>query len=272
MSQLHPKFGIPMAAEQYAAEWQRSASTFSAAGHYVWMNQQLGEAPQVIEIGCGAGASTVALATAGRKVLSIESNTTAADAALDKLQTAGHEAERIEVSQLASLSSWTGASVKILNIDAFAPELLSNLPRTSFDAVLCWMTGTHPEHIAQRLDIPYLDFDGGEMARYRESIQARSYEIGQACLKPKGIVQVVDRAAIRSWAQKDQMRVKLSEMQNELAGARFTTSKADCFLRKLLDGLSQSNIQYIANIPPGFDGVLVLASTKARLATGPGEA
>ena len=272
MSQPHPKFGTPMTASQYATEWKRSADAFSSAGHYAWMSEQLGTAPHVIEIGCGSGTSTQALATVGRRVLCIESNRPSVDATLSHLAALGLNAEEIGLSDLSSLGSWTGSNVKIINIDAFSPELIFSLPPASFDAVLCWMTGTHPEHIGQSLNISYLDFDGGEMARYRQKIQARSYELGLKALKVEGLVQVVDRAAIRSWAQKDQMRVELAEMQRDLAGPDFNIAKGESFLRKMSDGLSQSNIQYVASVPNGFDGILVLTSTKARLASAASDA
>ncbi len=272
MSDPHPKFGVPMTATQYAAEWKRSADAFRTAGHYAWMDEQLGDAPQIMEIGCGSGASTLALAGSGRKVLSIESNRDSVEGALSLLASAGVSAEEVGLSQLGGLNVWTGSDVKIVHVDVFSKDFRNSLPPSSFDAILCWMTGTHPEHIGQCLGIPYLEFDGGEMARYRQKIQMTSYELGTLALKTSGLVQIVDRAAIRSWAQKDQMRTELSEMQSELAGPRFKITKADCFLRKLTEGLNQSSIQYVASVPAGFDGVLVLTSSKARIAPAPSDA
>ena len=265
MTQAHPKFGLPMTTAEYAAEWQRSADAFSSAGHYRWMNEQLGQAERVVEIGCGSGASTEALVAAGRKVLSIESNQPALQSAISHLRGKGLDVDEMDRGQWGAGPPWAGAVVKLVNRDLFDTELDQFLPGQSFDAIVCWMTGTHPEHIAQRLEVPYMEFDTSHMAEYRKKVQTRAYALGQKILKRAGVVQVVDRAAIRSWSDKDQMRTDLAAAQAELSGQGFAIAKTDCFLRKLTDGLSQSSIQYVAHVPATFEGVLVLTSSKARL-------
>jgi hypothetical protein len=266
MTQVHPKFGMPMTSLQYAQEWQESAEAFFSASHYNWMSEQLGDAKRVIEVGCGSGASTEALVRTGRQVLVIESNQHCAEIADGRLSSKGIAAELISADRLTNLLSWDEAGVKLLVEDVLSTELEQRLPHGWFDAIVCWMTGSNPEHIGIAIGKPYMQFDGSEMPMYRSKVQERCYELGLLAMKSGGIVHVVDRAAIRSWADKDQMRLELAKTLGATAGSRYSLTKSDCFLRKLTEGLNQSSIQYMAQVPPGFEGVLVLTSARAHLA------
>lgn len=253
-----------MTALQYAEEWQQSAEAFSSAGHYNWMNEQLGDAKRVLEVGCGSGASTEALVTTGRQVLVIESNQACAEIANQRLTSKGIAVELISSDQLDDLVSWEDAGVKLLVIDVLSVEVEQRLPHSWFDAIVCWMTGSNPEHIGISIGKPYMQFDGSEMPMYRSRVQERCYELGAQIMNSQGIVHVVDRAAIRSWTDKDQMRLKLANAIGEAASSRYSVTKSDCFLRKITEGLNHSSIQYVAQVPRGFEGVLVLTSTKAH--------
>lgn len=267
MTQAHPKFGIPMNALQYAEEWQRSAEAFSSANHYAWMSDQLGDMKRVIEVGCGSGTSTEALVATGRHILVIESNQHCATISHDRLKSKGIPVEIISVGQLGSLVSWGEVGVKLLVEDILSTELEKQLPHGWFDAVVCWMTGSNPEHIGTSIGKPYMNFDGSEMPAYRQKVQGRCYELGARVLRGEGIVHIVDRAAISSWSDKDQLRLDLAKTLGSVAGARYSLSKDDCFLRKLTEGLSQSSIQYVSQVPAGSKGVVVLTSARAHLAS-----
>lgn len=261
----HPKFGVPMNAEQYAEEWKKSAEAFSSANHYNWMGEQLGNVKRVIEVGCGSGASTESLVAAGRQILVIESNQHCAQFSHDRLKSKGIQVEMISISQLNGLTSWDKIGVKLLVQDIFSTQFEQHLPHGWFDAIVCWMIGSNPEHIGLSIGKPYMSFDGSEMPAYREKIQKRGYELGCNALKKGGIVHVVDRASISNWSDKDQLRGYLAESLGSVAGSRYNLTKGDCFLRKLTEGLSQSSIQYVSQVPASFNGVLVLTSVRAHL-------
>lgn len=254
-----------MTALQYAEEWQQSAKALFSASHYSWMSEQLGDAKRVIEVGCGSGASTEALVTAGRQVLVIESNQYCAEIAKERLRSKGIATEPILVGQLSDLSPWVGADVKFLVEDVLSAELEQRLPCSWFDAIVCWMTGSNPEHIGIAIGRAYMQFDGSEMPTYRLKVQERCYELGALTLRSNGIVHFVDRATIRSWADKEQIRLELAETLGSVAGSRYSMTKSDCFLRKLPEGLGHSSIQYVIQAPAGVDGILVLTSARASL-------
>lgn len=255
-----------MTERQYADEWSRSADAFFSAGHYKWMCDQLGSANRVIEVGCGSGASTEALLALDRQVLAIESNSHCGDRTIERLRAKGISADPVSIDQLAGLTSWTATGVKVLVADALSPAIDEHLPANWFDAVACWMTGSNPEHISSVLGKPYTHFDGSEMSAFRLKVQQRCYNLGLRFLHDQGVVHVVDRAAIRSWADKDQMRKILADTFSTITEPHYTLTKTDCLLRKLTEGLNQSSIQYVGELPPGVTGVLVLTSARARLA------
>ena len=265
MNEIHPEFGLAMTPSQYASEWERNAAAFSSAGHYKWMNDQLGDADKIIEVGCGSGASTEALLNDGRHVLVIESNQQCADVAYHRFNAKGIPAELIAIEQLPQLSTWQGAKLKIVVTDVLSPTLEQQLAPGSFDALVCWMTGTHPHHISEALEKPYKSLKKGDMALYRSAVQERCYRLGTHVIRSGGAVHVVDRAAIRSWSDKDWMREELAKTLSELAGPHYALAKVGCYLRRLNEGLNQSAIQYV--VPASLEGSaeLVLTSAVARL-------
>jgi len=229
LTNKHPLFGVAITEAEYANEWEENSRYFSDNGHYMWMLEQLGGAELVLEIGCGAGLSTINLATAGKKVISIEVNKAASISAKTKLEKNGISVELIHLEDLQHPISWSGCQVKILHCDVFDEGVLKVIQRDSVDAIICWMTGSYPEHIANVLDIDYRSFEGGEMAEYRTKIQRRCYELGSTTLKIGGIVHIVDRTTMMSWNDKDILRGVLVERQSELAGNSYSISKPDTF-------------------------------------------
>ena len=78
---MNSRFGIPMTAEQYASEWEENSKFFSANRYYEWMASVVDQSSTVIEVGCGSGGGTLALAKNAMKVIAVEINPTLAAAA-----------------------------------------------------------------------------------------------------------------------------------------------------------------------------------------------
>lgn len=263
MNQIHPQFGVAMTPSQYATEWERSAAAFSSAGHYKWMSEQLGKAKTVIEIGCGSGASTEALLNDGRYVLVIESNQHCANRALQRFKEKGISAEEITVEQLSQLPS-SQAKLQIVVADVLSLAVDQISPST-FDAIVCWMTGTHPHHVSQVLNTSYMSLEPNDVALYRSTVQERCYELGTHVLKSEGVVHVVDRAAIRSWSDKDWMREEMVRLHRQMAGSQYHLDKSDCYVRRITEGLNKSAIQYVVQLPPNATAEVVLTSAVVHL-------
>jgi hypothetical protein len=265
MNQKHSKLGIPMTAERYANEWEQTSAEFSSAAHYAWMAEQLGSAQRVLELGCGVGYGTLAMAALGKRIVAIDSNLHCITAAQGKLLNKGVSAEFVVLEPGIEADLSTAPGVALLQADLFSDNWLISFSVGSFDAIVCWMMGTHPEHISQHISAPVQEFNGSEMALYRKMVQQRVYGIGTRLLTTSGFVHLVDRAKIGSWADKDEMRQALAEEQAKLAGSGYLVSKHDCILRKLPRGLGTSKIQWVSDLPAGFGGIFVLTSSRARI-------
>ena len=61
-------------AEKYVVQWDVSAQYFYEKSYYLWMSEKLNGYEMVLEIGCGTGYSTLALAEKGFKVLAVDKN------------------------------------------------------------------------------------------------------------------------------------------------------------------------------------------------------
>lgn len=264
MTYVHPKFGIAMSESQYADEWQYNSQYFIESGLYEWMLEQLGRAEVVLEIGCGSGASTSKIASTGREVFSIEVNKEAANAAALNLKAAGHEVRVLSPHDLKNWAPRSGIRVNILCADIFDEEVANALQESTFDALLCWMTGSYPEHIASILNKPYQSFEGSEMAEYRTKVQQRCYAVGARVLKQGGVVHIVDRAAMRSWNDKDELRNILAETQGKHAGPNYQIGRGDTMFKRLAKPFNTSRIQYVAPAEARNAPVNVLVSSKAH--------
>lgn len=264
MTYVHPLFGIAMSEAQYADEWNENSRYFAENHLYDWMLEQLGSADLVLEVGCGSGASTSKIASSGKEILAIEVNKDAADAAVKNLTSAGHNAKILLPSDLPTWRPGGNEKVNILCADMFDEGIAAALPESTFDALLCWMTGSYPEHIATVLNKNYQSFEGSEMAAYRTKVQQRCYSVGARTLKQGGIVHVVDRAAMMSWNDKDELRKMLAEMQGENAGPSYQIGKGDTMFKRLDKPFNTSRIQYVAPSEASKAPVSALASSKAR--------
>lgn len=269
MINAHPEFGVAMTEKEYAKEWEVNSRYFKDSGQYDWMLKQLGEAGVVLEIGCGSGVSTSKIASSGAEVLAVEVNKNAVNAAAVNLRALGYEVAVLTVDEFSGWMPGSGAKITILSADIFSEEVVNALPKFVFDALLCWMTGSYPEHIGNILDKHFEEFEGAEMSEYRIKVQQRSYEIGSHILKDGGLVHIVDRAAMNSWNDKDELRLVLAETQGELAGPNFKVGKEDTMFNKLAGSYNTSNIQYIKPSEGKNAHVNVLASSKAHKSLSP---
>lgn len=265
MDNMNPIFGRAMTPQEYAHEWKASAAHFAANRHYAWMIQQLGNKPLVLEVGCGSGASTLSLAQAGMRVVSLEDNEHLVTMAVEHLKANGISVEVISLDALNHRDLAAGTQVHIVQVNAFDHALATSLPYQAFDALICWMIGSTPGVIAAQLGKQLKSFDGSEMPFYREQVHKQCYELGRSCLKHGGTVQIVDRLGMNSWSDKDILRSQLAENHRELAGSGYIVTKEAAFFKKMEVSLNTSHIQYVAPANMAAAKVIALASAKAVL-------
>ncbi|MDH1932988.1 methyltransferase domain-containing protein [Pseudomonas sp. GD03696] len=241
MSKLFSALGTPMTQVQYAQEWKVDGEHISNDGHHFWMAEQLGQQNLVVEIGCGAGASTLTLAKKSR-VICIESNPTLVEFCKDNLLANNVSAQVLTISELTEATS----QVVIVHCDIFDLSIEQHLKAMKPTAIVCWLIGAAPETIAKNINKDLEDFTGAEMAFYREKVHSRAYKLGANVLESKGVIHIVDRIGIRSWNDKDLVRAAVVEMHSELAGADYLVDKNNAYLRRTPKGVSQSSISMMS--------------------------
>jgi SAM-dependent methyltransferase len=260
----HPIFGIPMNSEQYADEWSKNSSFFDANNHYNWMNESLGEAPVVLEIGCGSGYSTLSLLKANRKVLVIEINQKCVNEAIQKATAQGIKFFRTSSIDEAFDNLHDEVNkVVFLQMDFF--EFIEQVNSTiKFDAIVCWLIGAAPEVVAKNLNKDFSSFEGNTMAVYRIKLHKACYDLGIKVLKTGGIVHIIDRNIIRSWNDKDWARNEAIRAYSELSGEHYDITLPNVYLRKS-GQFKTSQIQYVAvsDQPPPVEGLQVICSVKS---------
>lgn len=115
-------------AEKYAVQWDVSAQYFYEKKYYSWMSEKINGYKKVLEIGCGTGYSTLALAEKGFEVLAVDKNGECIIKAKKLLSNKG-----IKDNQVVFIE---GDIVE----DSFRKMLIENY---SFDIVICWNIGTY---------------------------------------------------------------------------------------------------------------------------------
>lgn len=265
MSEVHPEFGKLMTAEEYAKEWEDNASHFQRYGYYSMPLQRLGGPRTVMEVGCGAGRSTLALAKKGHTVIAVEINEPAAQRACEYLSRNGITAQMTHALPSSLQDAPDAPRVTIVVGDVHADGFLEPAGGLGLDAVLCWFIGAQLDVIADFQGKRGPELTSDDVRDYRLSLQARCYEIGRQVLRDRGIVQIVDRMRLQSWQDKDLARDEQAHIQAKIAGRGYEISRASTFLSKIAGGFEASGIQYLTQLPDAQ--VRVVTSVIATLAS-----
>jgi len=149
--------GVAMTPEQYAQEWATSATNFEASADYAWMAGCLPARNLTVEIGCGNGMSTLALAASSPAVISVDINDHMIAAASARVTAAGIPTSAVDVRDFP-LKAGTGRNVQFLLANIMDPALDAAVEPGSVDAIAVWFIGASPGVIAEILetDIPSL--------------------------------------------------------------------------------------------------------------------
>lgn len=231
-----------MVTEAVLQRWAREAAQHDRHGDYAWLAEQV-PGQRVVEIGCGAAYSTLALGRRGKALLVLESDATCVGWARERLA---------DVAPLTLLEAdlFALGDAERAVLAAFAP-----------DSVVCWLAGgdeTSPAMAESGLS-PY-----AQVVHYRERLHRAVAELA-ACLPSVNWLHLADRTAF-PWKMKEVGRETLAMMhrQKTFAGLPISAEKGDALYRKL-DPASLENRG--RNGPPGV--VPVLGALLARVHVAP---
>ena len=196
--------------EATLARWREESSLLEHDGVYAWLCGRIA-GMRVLEIGCGFGASTAALISAGKTVFALDNR-------LDCLQ--------------ATQQRIPDATYGIADVHHYDARLLDDLKTFAPDAVVCWLAGAPAESLPRDVPAAYA------VMQHRLHLQQSVLRLA-ASLDSVQTVHLADRTAF-PWKMKDAGRQTMMRLIETvvIAGAPFSLSAADVQFRKLTMPLS----------------------------------
>lgn len=226
------------AVADFLAYWASEGEAYVRRGDYEWM-AALVPGRRVLEIGCGLGFGTQALAARGLAVLAVDSLPECLTATAGRV--AGCDVRFLQ----AEITALTGEQRAA--IEAFAP-----------DSVVCWLMGAPADITGATAS------DGGRaVAAYREKIHRAVAELA-ASLSGVQALHLVDRTAI-AWQAKDIGRDTLVRYHGEktLVDLPWTAERRHALYRKLGD--NPADLAHLRKTHPSLRNVVpTLASLLAE--------
>lgn len=197
---------------EFLGYWETEGAAYVRHGDYDWM-AALVPGKRVLEIGCGLGFGTQALANRGLAVLAIDTLDECLAASQQKTE---GQAVSFLLADVCSLNE-----VQRQSISDFAP-----------DGVVCWLMGAPADTTGAT------QHDGGQaVAAYRESVHRKVAELA-ASLPSVQTLHLVDRTAI-PWQAKDIGRDTLVRYHSgkTLLDLPFLADRRNALYRKLGDNV-----------------------------------
>lgn len=227
--------------EDFIGYWQQEGESYAKRGDYDWMASLL-TGKRVLEIGCGVGFGTLALARRGMAVLAVDNLAECL------------EATRVRVGEVA------GAEVAFLQAEVATLDDAAHSAIQGFapDSVVCWLMGAPAEVTGAAAS------DAGQaVAAYRENIH-RAVAVLAASLPTVQTLHYVDRTAI-PWQAKDIGRDTLVRYHagKTLLDLPFVAERRNALYRKLEGNVV--DLEEIRRSHPALKSVVpVLASLLAE--------
>lgn len=191
--------------------WRKEGESYAKHGDYDWMASLI-PGKRILEIGCGLGFGTLALARRGVAVLAVDSMTECLEATRERLAAVPDADVTLLETDITAMSGATRGA-----IEAFAP-----------DAVACWLMGAPSEVTGAGGP------DGNQaVVAYREKIHRLAAELAAGIPSVKAL-HLVDRTAI-PWQAKDIGRDTLVgyHLGKTFADLPFKADRKNALYRKL---------------------------------------
>lgn len=201
---MNIKKEVMKAQRRYVDDWMKTSSEMYKNGDYKWMCEYIKGKKRVLEIGTGAGYSTLELVRNGYSVVSIDENLDCLKETKRLLINEGFKAEvlnrgkfieeknsyRKEYSSV--IYSKNDDVVYLIEGDVLNDKGLIKWLYTTepFDAVLCWLLGTYDFRM-NNSGLASYNMDSG--FKYRMCTELMMAELCQTILNDDGIYNIVMR-------------------------------------------------------------------------------
>lgn len=208
--------------EATLGRWRAESAGLARSGVYAWLAERV-PGTRVLEIGCGFGASTAALAKAGKSVFALDNR-------MDCL-----EVTRTIVPQ---------AIYGMADVHHYDDRLLEDLRQFAPDSVVCWLAGAPADALPR--DVP----EAYAVMQHRLVLQQAVVRLA-ARLDTVQTVHLADRTAF-AWKMKDTGRQTMVRMLTSavLIDTPFNVGETDVQFRKLEGGLGSATAQALPGVVP----------------------
>lgn len=233
-----------MTAKDYSEFWDRESTQFASDDVYNHLSQ-IAPAEATLEVGCGAGWSTLSLAK-NRPVLAIDNNVHLIDLARSRLKDHGVTAE-------------------VVNSDLFEPsdELLKAITEFQPKVVVGWFIGSHPDDNDKRTPAN-LRIDEKPKV-YRENVEDRLVDL-PLCPASVEWVHTVHRGAVPPGFSEDQIKAGMANEYNEYMLKNSGFSVAAVHVLAWNQGATFPYVQTPnPNLPPGKPTPVIISILARRV-------
>lgn len=233
-----------MTPKDYSGFWERESTQFASDDIYNQLSQ-IAPAGATLEVGCGAGWSTLSLAKS-RPVLAIDNNVHLIDLARSRLKTHGVTAE-------------------VIQSDLFEPsdELLKAIAAFQPKVVVGWFIGSHPDDNDKRTPAN-LRIDEKPKV-YRENVEDRLVDL-PLCPASVEWVHTVQRGGVPPGVSEDQIKDGMAEEYNKymLKNSGFSVTAV-----QVLTWNQGATFPYVQtpnpNLPPGKPKPVIISILARRM-------
>ena len=152
---------------EYAIQWEHSSKHFYINQFYDKLAEKLSGIKIVLEIGCGAGYSTLSLLKRGHKVIAIDKNEECIKRAQQLIEKNG-----FNVGDLSK------SDVLFIKVDMISEEFYRNiLPALSFNVIICWNIGSSWKKDDLQYYVPHMLDYGLNISQIRQNPESSYAEL-----------------------------------------------------------------------------------------------
>ena len=226
--------------KDYANEWATQSQYFHAQKYYSWMASLLEQNSNIVEIGSGCGLGTLALITAGHKVICVESNIDCVNATIKTLTSNSIKAKLVS-SISEAVNSFSNNETPIINIDVLKlkdGEWQILVGQAKLNTIVCWLFGTYPDD--------WVNHGFDKPSELREIIESTLSNILTRIFPPKSMLNIVNRVGFDE-------NVNVAEKQGEiLGGKQFYFLAFTPILEGIAVGTGSKDISKLDKVKPHF--------------------